>query len=177
MHRGVPIVEPPKWTRGQTPHVEYTGKPLQPPPAPSLTKAGQHKRRVADAKLRRALIDAWCDPERAQKDLHAAGNMYADLCDAQGMANAFMAHAQTRLASAHLAGWGEQLSLQASNMAREEYAHAHQLYSSLLDTRPTFYSDARQKSVHKATKGQCMRPIPLSLTAEDARAADMGVGV
>lgn len=177
LHRGTPVVEPPKWTRGLTPHVEYTGRPLFPPPAPQLSKAGKNKRRGADVRLRRALIDGWCDPERAQRDLLAAGTAYADLRDAQGLANAFVAHAQTRLAKSHLAEWDAQLSLPASNMAREEYAHAHVLYSSLLETSPAHYSSARQKAVHKAAIGQVMRPVPLTLSAEDARTADMGIGL
>ena len=88
-----------------------------------------------------------------------------------------MAHAQTRLADASMVGWGEQLSLPASNMAREEYAHAHVLYSSLLDTRPTQYSPQRQVSVHKAAIGQNMRPIPITLDVNDARIAEAGLGV
>ena len=85
-----------------------------------------------------------------------------------------MAHAQTRLGGAHLAGWDAQLSLPASNMAREEYAQAHTLYSALLDVRPENYSRFRQKPVHAVATGQRMRPIPLTLTPDDARAADMG---
>ena len=84
LHRGVPVVPPPKWTRGQTPWVEYTNRPLQPSPGPRLTKAGENKKRQADARLRRALIDAWRDPARARQDLLAAGNAYADLRDPQG---------------------------------------------------------------------------------------------
>ena len=91
------------------------------------------------------------------------------------MANAFVAHAQTRLSDAHMAEWDPYLSLQASNIAREEYSHAHALYSALLDSQPTHYSAARQRSVHKASINQTMRPIPLTLDTEDARAADAGV--
>lgn len=98
------------------------------------------------------------------------------------MANAFVAHAQTRLASAHLGEVGKQLSLPASNMAREEYAHAHVLYSAMLNATSnapysTRYSAARQVSVHKVAVGQRGRPLPLTLTAEDARVAALGVGV
>ena len=94
-----------------------------------------------------------------------------------GLANAFVAHAQTRLADAYLAEWSQQLSLPASNMAREEYAHAHALYTALLEKGPTRYSPTRQKSVHAVAVGQRMRPIPLRLDVEDARSADMGLGV
>lgn len=91
------------------------------------------------------------------------------------MANAFVAHAQTRLADAHMAEWDTYLSLPASNLAREEYAHGHALFSALLDAQPEHYSDRRQHSVHRATIGQNMRPIPLHMTTEDARAANAGV--
>lgn len=202
--RGVPVERPPQWTRGITPSVIYTGRPLEPPPARKLTKAGELKQRMADARVRRALVDAWRDPSRARKvrvtasvpqdavavphgknharvmswqDLMAAGTMYADLRDAQGLANAFVAHAQTRLADAYLAEWDEQLSVPASNMAREEYAHAHVLYSSLLDVDATMYSAKRQVSVHAVAVGQEGRPVPLTLKAEDARVAAAGVGV
>ena len=177
MFRGVPVEEPVSWTRGQTPFVEYTGRSLAPPPPPKLTRAALRKRRQADARMRRALVDAWSDPLRAQRDLLAAGIAYADMGDTQGLANAFMAHAQTRLSNAHLAGWDQQLSLPASNMAREEYARAHVLYSELLETRPTGYSAQRQKPVHQVAVGQRMRPIPLRLDAADAYAADMGIGI
>ena len=177
MHRGIPLEAPPSWTRGQTPPVEYTGRPLSAPAPPVLTRAAEKKQRWADARVRRALVDAWFDPTRARRDLHAAGAADADLRDAQGLANAFMAHAQTRLADAHLADWGQMLSLPASNMAREEYAHAHALYSSLLETRPAWYSPSRQQSIHVAQLGQARRPFPLRLDKEDARAADMGVGL
>ena len=49
--RGVEIVPPPQWTRGITEHVEYTGLPLKPPPAPKLNKAGVRKQQQADARL------------------------------------------------------------------------------------------------------------------------------
>ena len=174
MLRGVPIEQPVTWTRGLTPAVEYTGRPLEPPATPQLSRAATRKKRAADARLRRALVDAWCDPARAQRDLLAAGAAYASLRDAQGMANAYMAHAQTRLADAHLADWSEQLSLPASNMAHEEYLQAHKLYSRMLHLQPTMYSASRQKPIHAVCKGQRMRPFPLNLDTEDARAADMG---
>ena len=82
--RGVPQPEPILWTRGQDPPVEYTNRPLMPPPPLNLTRAGEKKRKCADARLRRALVDAWRDPARARKDLLAAGTAYADLRDAQG---------------------------------------------------------------------------------------------
>jgi hypothetical protein len=163
------------WMRGQTPFVEYTHKPDEPPLPRKLTKAGLSKQRRADARLRRAMVDAWCDPARARKDLLAAGSAYADLRDAQGLANAFVAHAQTRIADAHLAEWDSQLSLPASNMAREEYAQAHKLFSALLDDMPRHYSAPRQHPVHAVTTGQRMRPYPLSLSADDAKPASIGL--
>lgn len=175
LFRGVEIPEPQTWMRGQTPFVEYTHKPDEPPLPRKLTKAGLSKQRRADARLRRAMVDAWCDPARARKDLLAAGSAYADLRDAQGLANAFVAHAQTRIADAHLAEWDSQLSLPASNMAREEYAQAHKLFSALLDDMPRHYSAPRQHPVHAVTTGQRMRPYPLSLSADDAKPASIGL--
>ena len=109
LNRGTPVKEPVLWTRGVTPPVEYTGRPLQAPPLPTLSKWAKRKQHQADVRLRRALVDAWADPERAQKDLNAAGLVYNELLDAQGLANVFMAHAQTRLANAHHVGWGQQV--------------------------------------------------------------------
>lgn len=86
-----------------------------------------------------------------------------------------MAHAQTRLADAHLAEWDTQLSLPASNMAREEYAQASSLYETLLDNMPAHYSAARQKPVHKVAVGQRMRPNALRLDASDSKPAELGV--
>ena len=172
--RGVEQPEPITWMRGDTPWVEYTNKPSEPPQPRRLSKVGLAKQRRADARLRRAMVDAWCDPERARKDLLAAGSTYADLHDAQGLANAFVTHAQTRLADAHLAGWDAQLSLPASNMAHEEYAQAHKLYSTLLDEMPRHYGKERQRSVHTVAVGQRMRPNQLRLNADDAKLAAMG---
>lgn len=92
------------------------------------------------------------------------------------MANAFVAHAQTRIADSKLAAWPEHLSLPASNMAREEYGQAHALYTALLDTSPAHYSAKRQVGVHKVAVNQHMRPVPLQLSAADALAASIGVG-
>ena len=175
LYRGVEIPEPQSWIRGQTPFVQYTHKPIEPPPPRTLTRAGVNKQRRADARLRRAMVDVWCDPARARKDLLAAGSAYADLRDAQGLANAFVAHAQTRVADAHLAEWDRQLTLPASNMAREEYAQAHKLFSALLDGMPRHYSAPRQVPVHAVTTGQRMRPYPLQMNADDAKPAALGL--
>jgi hypothetical protein len=201
MVRGVPVEKRETWIRAHTPFVEYTGGPLAASPAPTLTKSMERRKRAADVRLRRALSDAWCEPSRARRDLLAAGVAFADLGDAQGvrssdvnaailasdrqhtlwlcagLANAFVAHAQTRVADAYMAQWGQQLSIPASNMAREEFAHAHQLYTSLLEVEPTHYSARRQRSVHKASIGQRMRPVPLRFTADDTRVAIMDTGL
>ena len=66
LNRGTPVKEPVLWTRGVTPPVEYTGRPLQAPPLPTLSKWAKRKQHQADVRLRRALVDAWADPERAQ---------------------------------------------------------------------------------------------------------------
>ena len=169
LFRGVEMPEPVLWMRAETDWVDYTHKPSVPPPPRKLTKVGLTKQRRADARLRRAMVDAWCDPERARKDLLAAGSAYADLRDAQGLANAFVTHAQTRLADAHLAERGSQLSLPATSMAHEEYAQAHTLYTTLLEDVPRHYSKERQRSVHAVAVGQRMRPHPIKLDANDAK--------
>jgi hypothetical protein len=176
MLRGVAVESPPHWTRGSTPPVVYTGRPLEPALPQRMSSHALRKRHRADVRLRRALVDAWCDPARARRDIHAASDAYASVGDAQGLANAFAAHAQTRIADAYLAEWGQQLSLPASSMAQEEYVQAHALYTTLLETSATHYETARQKPVHKAAVAQRMRPYPLNLDAEDACAAVLGVG-
>ena len=128
--------------------------------------------------MRRALIDAWCDPERAQRDLLAAGAYYASERDSQGLANAYLAHAQTHIANAHMAGQGPVLSLPATITSKREYSFAADIFTFLLeDGNIDRYSLSRQKCVHKATIGQRMRPMPLSMEASDARAAALGGGL
>ena len=158
--------------------VEYTYAPA-PVEGPSLPPGGPHgvaRQRRADARLRRAYRNAWCDPERSRKDLVAAGNEYAELRDAQGMANAFIAHAETRLADAHHNGYGASLGLSAALTAREEFEYASQLFASLLNQQPRRYAAQRGHGIQSAVVGQRMRPFPLSLTAEDARPAEIGGG-
>ena len=73
--------------------------------------------------------------------------------------------------------WHGPIGSSRSNMAREEYAHAHVLFESLLEKRPTDYSALRTQSLHKVAVGQRMRPVPLQLNKEDSRAAEAGIGV
>ena len=54
----------------------------------------------ADVLTRRAVLDAWVDPARAQRDLAASSRVYAQPHDVQGMANACIAHADSRRGSA-----------------------------------------------------------------------------
>lgn len=167
------------WTRAITEPVTYTYQGLR----ANLGDAGPpltpNKRR-ADARVRRALVDAWVDPERAQRDLLAAGAVYARTRDSQGLANAYMAHAQTHVSRAHMARprVGPVLSLPATRTAKREYSFAADIYTHLLEARNIGeYSVSRQKAVHTATKGQRMRPMPLFLEAVDARAAALGGGL
>lgn len=172
--RGVDVIDEPRWTRGVEPWVTYTSRPLQPPEPFPRTPSEERRVRQADVRLRRALRDAWCDPSRARRDLNVAGGHYKALHDAQGLANTFIAHAQTRLADANLAELSDQQSLPAANMAREEYAHGHRVFAALLQRAPAHYSYPRQSAVHRACTGQFMRPVPLRLDPEDARAAEVG---
>ena len=175
--RGVEVPRPRGWIRGQTAPVEYTYRPLEPPAAPSRTRATLTKRRQADVRVRRALRDAWCDPARARKDVEAAGAVYADIQDEQGLAMAFIAHAQTRLGDMHLSGMKEGLGLAAIGLACEESSHAHAIYTSLLQTGPLRYDVHRHPAFEKAAIAQRFRPWPLTMTADDAAAASVGFGL
>ena len=74
---------------------------------------------------------------------------YAALSDAQGMANAFVAHAEARCADAYYAGHTGDLTLPACERARAEYTHAAALFGALLK-QPDRYDLPRQKMVHTA---------------------------
>lgn len=174
-HRGSEQLGPRGWIRGETAAVEYSYLPLSPPPAPlPQSRKTLTKRRQADVRVRRALRDAWCDPSRARKDLLDAGAKFAEIEDGQGLAMAFIAHAQTRLGDSNLAGFAPHLCLSAVNLAREEYSHAHAICTSLLYTRPTTYDGSRHYPFEKAATKQRMRPTPLVMGAEDAKAAAGG---
>ena len=82
--------------------------------------------------------------------------MFANVQDAQGVANTFVAHAEARCADSYYAGHCEspgplayQVCIAQCARAREEYTQAAALYSALLK-RPELYSLPRQKQVHKA---------------------------
>jgi hypothetical protein len=157
--------------------VEYTYSPLPKsgPTVPPKGSSGRKKQRWADARLRRAFRDAWCDPERARKDLLAAGNAYADLRDPQGMAHAFIAHAETRLADSHHTGYGASLGLSAVLTAREEFQYAGHILTAVVNEQCTRYSTGRGEGFKASIRGQRMRhPQPLTLTAADTRVAAKG---
>ena len=80
------------------------------------------------------------------------------------------------LGECHLAQRGSpSLDLAATTLAREEYAHAHAIFTSLLQVQPNDFEVSRQKAAEKATLGQRFRPMPLTMTAADARAAMLGI--
>lgn len=157
--------------------VEYTHAPMpkEGPTVPPAGTLGKKQQRWADARLRRAYRDAWCDPERARKDLLAAGNAYANLRDPQGMANSFIAHAETRLADSVHTGYGPSLGLSAVLQAREEFQYAGHILTSVLHEQATRYSTPRGSGIRAAIVGQRMRhPGPLTLTAADTVVAVRG---
>lgn len=172
--RGEEAERPRSWVRGETPPVEYTFRPATMPPAPRRSKATRAHQRQADVRARRGLRDAWCDPARARKDLLAAATAYNTMKDEQGLANAFIAHAQTRLGDAHLAELGSQLSLHSSMLAREEYSHAHAIFTTLLNTQAKRYDTRRIGPFETASTAQRFRPRPLKHTAVDAMSAAIG---
>lgn len=172
--RGQDVERPRAWVRGETPWVEYTYHPPALPTPRSPTRKELTHMRQADVRVARALRDAWCDPARARTDLLAAGATYASVGDTQGLANAFIAHAQTRLSDAHLAEHESRLNISTYALAREEYQSAHAIFTSLLHTEPARYQVRRLDRFQKASIGQRMRPYPLKHTAEDAYIASIG---
>ena len=173
-YRGSDTLRPCGWIRGQTPPIEYTLKPLASLPSPQRSKAHRTKQRQADARLRRGLRDAWCDPERARKDAFAAATAYAAINDQQGLATAIVAHAQTRIGQSKLSGLHPYLLTHAALLAGEEYSHAHAIYSSLINAYPECYDACRVRPFQAACNRQRFRAHPISFTAADAAAASIG---
>jgi hypothetical protein len=177
--RGVDTVRPCSWVHAEAPAVEYTFRPSEwMPQAPQRSRADLTRQHRADVRVRRALRDAWCDPARARKDLVAAATIYDSLKDEQGLASAFIAHAQTRLGDANLAmsfaKVRSEVTIPSSSLAREEYSHAHAIFTSLLNTQTKRYDVRRLGSFEEASTNQFFRPRPLQHTAADTMAAAMG---
>ena len=119
--------------------------------------------RGADARLRRAMRQAYTDPMRSHADIRAATAVYAKYRDAQGLANACLASADARRAEA--AGDAKvRVAMEslpwapgypgAVSAARAEYAQAVVIYELLLQHRE-MYDGRRQSTVHTALREQC----------------------
>jgi hypothetical protein len=108
----------------------------------------------------------------------AAATIYDSLKDEQGLASAFIAHAQTRLGDSNLAisfaKVRSEVTIPSSSLAREEYSHAHAIFTSLLNTQPKRYDVRRLGSFEEASTKQFLRPRPLQHTVADTMAAAMG---
>ena len=145
------------------PFVSYTYAP-PPPEAPPLSARRQPLAvRGADARLRRAVRQAYTDPMRSHADIRAATAVYARYRDAQGLANACLASADARRAEA--AGDAKvRVAMEslpwapgypgAVSAARAEYAQAVVIYELLLQHRE-MYDGRRQSTVHTALREQC----------------------
>jgi hypothetical protein len=147
---------------------------------PRRTEAEKRLGRRADARLRVAMRDAWADPVAARAHLEAATFVYASMRDAQGMANALLAHADTIRGDAHLASLSAPAvpaAQRAARRARAEYLQAAQVYSALAeagDSAVCPYDARRQRSVWAAMREQRRRPLALTLGPRDALACLVG---
>lgn len=135
------------------PGVVYTHAPSVPadqmaPPSP-LSKSARAKQRHADAALRRAAGMAWKDPKLSTGESKKAAPVFAALRDPQGLAGAFVAHAEARCAHAHHAHHAGVQCSQNFSKARDEYAQAVALYR-MLASSPELYDWPRQKRFHEA---------------------------
>jgi hypothetical protein len=67
-----------------------------------------------------------------------------------------------------------EVTIPSSSLAREEYSHAHAIFTSLLNTQTKRYDVRRLGSFEEASTNQFFRPRPLQHTAADTMAAAMG---
>lgn len=153
-------------------------------PGPKLssgrTAAEKHLARRADARLHAAMRDAWADPAAARAHVEAATFVYASMHDAQGMANALVAHADAIRADAHLASLSAPAvptAQRAASRARAEYIQAAQIFGALAEAGETAvwpYNPRRQQRVWAAMRQQHRRPLALTLGPQDALACLVG---
>eukprot|EP00965_Chrysotila_dentata_P212670 6187171-Pleurochrysis_carterae.AAC.3 len=168
MAEAAPLIVPP------APGVFYCDEGAPPPRMSAALNRADHRRlRHADVRLRRALQTAWVDPETAQGDLCAATAIYAELQDPQGMAHAYVAHADARRGVFYLG------SIQANCLpnlapvttaahAGIEYSLANRTFTGLQR-----YDTRRGRAAQAAMKA-AKRPVPLSLNARDFSTAILG---
>lgn len=151
--------------RPTEPGTYYTYAPVPVVVDQPMDRARARALHQADVRLRRAVRAAWTDPSLARQDCLAVGAQYAALQDAQGMANAFIAHAEAQCADACYAGLARldkhgkpTFGAQSHSRAKEEYLHATSLYSALEERRiPNGYSYPRQSPTHTALHALCKR--------------------
>jgi len=159
--------------------VVYTSAGLPDAVLPRTT-ADKCRSRRADARVHVAMRDAWADPAAARAHLAAASCIYASIKDAQGMANALVAHADAVRADSHLASLSVQSATPAAERAaccaRGEYAKAAQIYGALAEAGDTAWYDVRrQRPVWAAMREQRRRPLNLTLVGpQDALACLVG---
>ncbi len=166
------------------PYVEYTFANLVPPPPPARghrpAATDLAKKRAADARMRRAMRDAWADPESSRRHLDAAAQAYAALSDDQGLAYVYFASADCRRAAAHmgkLSGPLEPVGALTDNLAaRTGYAKGLQLLGGLAASpeRAAAYDVRRSETTHDAMRSQARRPVPVGMDADDVTAAFLG---
>lgn len=147
---------------------------------PRRTKAEERLGRRADARVRVAMRDAWADPAAARAHLEAATFVYASMRDAQGMANALFAHADTIRADAHLASLSAPAvpsAQRAACRARAQYLQAAQIYGAIAEAGDSAvwpYNARRQRPIWAAMREQRRRPLHLTLGPQDALACLVG---
>jgi hypothetical protein len=162
-------------------HVSYTS--LEHPgqlTMPPRTKTEKMLSRRADARLRAAMRDAWADPAAARAHLEAATFVYTSMRDAQGVANALFAHADSIRADAHLGSLSAPAvpaAQRAARRARAEYRQAAEIFGALAEAGDSAvwpYDARRQRPIWAAMREQRKRPLPLTLGPQDALACLVG---
>lgn len=118
--------------------------------------SARRRQRQADARLRRAVRQAWTDPNLAKGDCIKALPVHASLRDVQGVAGLLMARAEARMADSHYAAYPGTLGTSHWIQARIEFSQSAALYGAMLND-PKLYSLSRQSTVHAALSALTQR--------------------
>ena len=162
--------------------MEYTFQKQQKarPEKKSEAKDRRHQR-AADARMRRAMMDAWADPVSSRAHIRAASEIYSKLDDAQGMAYVHLAAADTLRADAHMARLanpiGPPKAFSENISAQTEYASALKLLGHIAsdaERSARCYQVSRQQPMHAAMIAQRLRPVRLTLDSVDCTTAYAG---
>ena len=131
--------------------------------------------RLADARLRRAVLHAWVDPAVARTDIAAAVAAYSSLQDVPGISRACAAHADLIRADGHLSRIQGRTgrSPAVCSLARVEYERSAELCAGQLQAHLD-RKTGRKLPVTAAYRSQRRPAGPLTFGIYDAFVASIG---